>query len=34
VNAVVLERYYPPSYSTATAQSICATVTGSTFTPG
>jgi hypothetical protein len=32
--AVILERYYPPSYTTASAQSICATVTGSVFTPG
>ena len=33
-SAVILERYYPPNYSSSTAQSICATVTGSTFTPG
>jgi hypothetical protein len=32
--AILLERYYPPSYSTSSAQSICATVSGSTFTPG
>jgi hypothetical protein len=31
---IILERYYPPSYSTTSAQSICATVSGSTFTPG
>lgn len=32
--AVILERYYPPNYTTASAQSICATVSGSVFTPG
>jgi hypothetical protein len=32
--AVILERYYPPNYTTASAQSICATVSGSAFTPG
>jgi hypothetical protein len=31
---IILERYYPPSYSTSSAQSICATVSGSMFTPG
>jgi hypothetical protein len=33
-SAVILERYYPPNYSTSSAQGICATVGGSTFTPG
>lgn len=32
--AILLERYYPPNYSTGSAQSICGTVSGSTFTPG
>lgn len=32
--AVILERYYPPNYTTASAQSVCATVSGSAFTPG
>lgn len=32
--AIILERYYPPNYTAATAQSICGTVTGSIFTPG
>ena len=32
--ATILERYDPPSYSTSSAQSICATESGSTFTPG
>jgi hypothetical protein len=32
--ATILERYYPPSYSTSSAQSICEIVSGSTFTPG
>jgi len=33
-SAGILERYYPPNYGTSSAQSICATVSGSTFTPG
>src|SRR5262249_14071707 len=32
--AVILERYYPPSYTTGSAQNICGTVSGSVFTPG
>jgi len=32
--AIILERYYPPNYTAASAQSICGTVSGAIFTPG
>jgi hypothetical protein len=31
---VILERYYPPQYTTASAQDICGTVPGAVFTAG